>query len=53
MTDEFDKYKWILEREDEEFRWALEAEVSSLLFLSEFNCKYRIRMEWILSSTLQ
>ena len=34
MADKFDKYKQILEREDKEFRWALEAEVSSLLFLS-------------------
>ena len=33
MVDEFGKYKQILEREDEEFRWALEAEVSSSLFL--------------------
>ena len=32
-VDEFGKYKQILEREDEEFRWALEAEVSSSLFL--------------------
>ena len=38
MVDKFDKYKWILEREDEEFRQVLEAEVSSS-FSPEFSCK--------------
>ena len=33
MVDEFGKYNQILEKEDKEFRWALEAEVSSSLFL--------------------
>ena len=32
MADELEKYKWILEREDEEFSRAMEAEVSPLLF---------------------
>ena len=41
MADEFKKYKQILEREDQEFRRAIEAEVNTLLF-PRFSCKCRI-----------
>ena len=41
MSDEWGRYKKILDREDEEFRRAMEAEVSTI-FLSEFSNKYRI-----------
>ena len=41
MSDEWNKYKGILDREDEEFRRAMEEEVSNLLF-SKFGKKYRI-----------
>ena len=41
MADELKKYKQILEKEDEEFRRAMEAEVSTLLF-PRFSCKCRI-----------
>ena len=41
MVEEVEKYRQILEREDEEFKRAMEAEVSTLLFPS-FNSKCRI-----------
>ena len=41
MSDEWDKYKRILDREDEEFRRTMEKEVSTLLSL-KFSSKYRI-----------
>ena len=41
MSNEWDRYKKILEREDKEFKKAMEAEVSILL-LSKFSSKYRI-----------
>ena len=41
MSDGWAKYKRILEREDEEFKKAMEAEVSILLF-SRFSSKCRI-----------
>ena len=41
MADEWSKYKRILDREDEEFKRAMEVEVSTSLF-SEFSSKYRI-----------
>ena len=41
MADELEKYRQILEREYEEFRRAMEAEVSTLLF-PRFNSKGRI-----------
>ena len=41
MSDNWDKYGRILDREDEEFRRAMEKEISTLLSL-EFSSKYRI-----------
>ena len=41
MVDEWEKYKQILEREDEEFKKAMEAEVSTSSF-PRFNSRYRI-----------
>ena len=41
MSDKWDKYKGVLDREDEEFRRAIEKEVSTLLSL-QFSSKYRI-----------
>ena len=41
MSDEWSRYKKILDREDEEFKSAMEAEVSTSLF-SKFSSKYRI-----------
>ena len=41
MSDEWSKYKGILDREDEEFRRAMEKELSSLLF-PNFSNKYKI-----------
>ena len=41
MTDEWSKYKRILDREDEEFKKAMEAKVCISMF-SEFSSKYRI-----------
>ena len=35
MAEEFQKYKNILDREKEEFRWQLEREVSTFLVLLE------------------
>ena len=40
MSDEGNKYKRILDMEDEEFRRAMKEEVSTLLF-SKFSSKYR------------
>ena len=41
MSDEWANYKKILEKEDEEFKMAMEAEVSILL-CPRFSSKYRI-----------
>ena len=41
MVDELEKYRQILEREDEEFRRAMEAEVSTLSFPG-FSSKCRV-----------
>ena len=41
MSDELDKYKKILDREDEEFMRGMEAEVGTSLF-PKFSRKYRI-----------
>ena len=41
MADEWSKYMVILEREDKEFRRAMEEEVSTLCS-SKFSSKYRI-----------
>ena len=41
MSEEWSKYAKILEREDKEFRRAMEAEVSTL-FSSKSSSKYRI-----------
>ena len=41
MADKWNKYVAILEREDKEFRKAMEEEVSTL-FSSKFSSKYRI-----------
>ena len=41
MSEEWSKCKRILDREDEEFRMAMEGEVSTLLS-SKFSNKYRI-----------
>ena len=41
MSDGWSRYKGILEREDKEFKKAIEVEVSTLLF-SKFSSKYRI-----------
>ena len=41
MSDEWSKYKKILDREDEEFKRAMEVEVSTLLS-SKFSSKCRI-----------
>ena len=41
MADEWSKYVAILEREDKDFRRAMEEEVSTL-FSSKFSSKYRI-----------
>ena len=41
MSDEWGRYKKILDREDGKFRRAMEVEVSTS-FLSEFSNKYRI-----------
>ena len=41
MSDKWDKYKKILDREDEEFKRAMEVEVSTSLF-PKFSSKYRI-----------
>ena len=41
MYDEWSRYKKILDREDEEFKRAMEVEVSTSLF-SKFSSKYRI-----------
>ena len=40
MSEEWSKYKWILDREDEEFKRAMEEEVSTL-FSSKFSNKYK------------
>ena len=41
MSEEWSKYKKILDREDEEFKGAMEDEVGTLLS-SKFSNKYRI-----------
>ena len=41
MSDEWNKYKRILDREDEEFKKAMEVKVSTLLF-SKLSSKYKI-----------
>ena len=41
MSDEWDMYKKILEREDKEFKKAMEGEVS-ILRLSKFSSKHRL-----------
>ena len=41
MSNKWNKYKKILDREDEEFKKAIEVKVSTLLF-SKFSSKYRI-----------
>ena len=41
MSEEWSKYKRILDREDEEFRRAMEEEVSTV-FSSKFSNEYRI-----------
>ena len=51
MAEEWNKYKWILEREDKEFREAMKAEVSTSWF-SKSSRKGRIPAGHISSSTL-
>ena len=41
ISDEWSKYKKILDRKDDEFKRAMEAEVSTSLF-SKFSSKHRI-----------
>ena len=52
MSDEWRRYKKILDREDEEFKRVMEAEVSTSLF-SKFSSKYRILVGYILSPRIQ
>ena len=47
MSNEWARYKKILEQEDEEFKKAMEAEVSTL-FCPNFSSKCRVLTEWIL-----
>ena len=47
MSDEWARYKKILEQGDKEVRKAMEAEVSTL-FCPKFSSKCRVLTEWIL-----
>ena len=52
MADEWNKYAAILEREDKEFRRAMEEEVSTV-FSSKFSNEYRILAGWILLPSIR
>ena len=49
MSDEWSKYKQILDSEDEEFRRAMEKEVSTLLFPKFLATNTEFWLGWILS----
>ena len=51
MAEDWNKYKWILEREDKEFREAMKADVGTYGFPNLVE-KGRIPAEHILSPTL-
>ena len=54
MTDEWAKYRKILEREDEEFKKAMEAKVSTLLFPKfSSQCRILVGIDIIAHSSLK